>query len=148
MTADSPGPKPRFSLVEVARAGIRLADEQGLERVTLQAVAKDLGLTTTALYRYVDAKDTLLELMVDVAIGPAPHLTGTLADLVRTWVEARWRSVRSHPWLTDVGLRTTPRGPDGIAWQESLVAGLAGAGVADPLGIACQLDLLVRGTPR
>lgn len=145
ISVDSPGPKPRYSVVEVARAGMRVADETGLDALTLQAVAKELELTTTALYRYVDAKETLVELMIDCALGPAPPLTGTLAQTVRDWSAARWEVLVAHPWLSDARTSATPRGPNGIAWQECLVAGLAGAGVEDPLGIARHLDILIRG---
>ncbi len=145
ITGDSPGPKPRYSVGEVARAGIRVADERGLSAVTLQVVAKELGLTTTALYRYVDSKETLVEVMADVALGVAPQLTGSLADRIRTWCRARWRVLQAHPWLAEVPTRTTPRGPDGVAWTECLVAGLAEAGVGDPLGVARVLLILVHG---
>ena len=145
ISVDSPGPKPRYSVIEVARAGVRIADDSGLDAVTLQAVAKELELTTTALYRYVDAKETLVELMIDCALGPAPELNGPLAQTVRDWSAARWEVLVAHPWLSDAPTRSVPRGPHSIAWQECLVAGLAGAGVEDPLGIARQLDILVRG---
>lgn len=145
ISVDSPGPKPRYSVIEVARAGMRIADETGMDAVTLQAVAKELDLTTTALYRYVDAKETLVELMVDCALEPAPELKGPLAQTVRDWSAARWEVLVAHPWLSDTRTTSIARGPNSIAWQERLVAGLAGAGVQDPLGIARQLDILVRG---
>lgn len=145
LTGEAPGPKPRYSVVEVARAGIRVADERGLSGVTLQVVGRELGLTTTALYRYVDSKETLLELMADVALGTAPRLTGSLADRIREWCAARWQVLQAHRWLTEVPIRTTPRGPDGTAWQESLVAGLAEAGVGDPVGVARLLTIMVHG---
>lgn len=145
LTGDSPGPKPRYTVAEVARAGIRVADTEGLAGVTLQVVGKELGLTTTALYRYVDSKETLLELMADVALGPAPALTGSLAERIHDWCDARWRVLQAHRWLADLPIRTTPRGPDGIAWQESLVSGLADAGVGDPVGVARLLTIMVHG---
>ncbi|WOQ18612.1 helix-turn-helix domain-containing protein [Raineyella sp. W15-4] len=145
VAGDAPGPKPRYSVAEVARAGVRVADEHGLSGVTLQVVGRELGLTTTALYRYVDSKETLLELMADVALGAAPHLTGSLADRVHTWCTARWQVLQGHRWLSEVPIRTTPRGPDGTAWQESLVSGLVEAGVGDPVGVARLLAILVHG---
>lgn len=142
---DAPGPKRRYTVAEVARAGIRVADAQGLSGLTLQVVGRELGLTTTALYRYVDSKETLLELMADVALGPAPGLTGALADRIHDWCDARWRVLQAHRWLADLPIRTTPRGPDGIAWQESLVSGLADVGVGDPVGVARLLTIMVHG---
>ena len=37
-------------------------------------IAKQLGVGTMSLYRYVAAKDELLTLMVDTALGPPPPL--------------------------------------------------------------------------
>jgi AcrR family transcriptional regulator len=46
------GPKRTLSADDVARAAIALADRDGLAALTMQAVAKELGFTTMALYRY------------------------------------------------------------------------------------------------
>jgi AcrR family transcriptional regulator len=59
---------------EIADAAVSLADAGGMGSVSLAAVAADLGLTTTALYRYVDSKDSLVAMMVDTAVGPPPEL--------------------------------------------------------------------------
>src|SRR6185437_6301876 len=81
------GPAARFTVEDVARAGIGLADRDGLAGVTMAAVAAELGLTTTALYRYVDSKDTLVEVMVDVAVG-APPAAAQPADGSAGWAAA------------------------------------------------------------
>ena len=59
------GPKARFELADVVSAAVELADDAGLDAVTLSELARRLGLTTTGLYRYVDSKDVLDELVVD-----------------------------------------------------------------------------------
>lgn len=141
------GPRPRFSVEAVAKAGIALADADGLAAVTLARVAASLDLTTTALYRYVDAKETLVELMVDVAAGPPPASTRR-ADWrapVRVWTTALWDCYRRHPWLTDVKPAGFPRCPNGMAWVESLLTLLDGAPVRDPLALVLQINLTIRG---
>ncbi|MDT2006851.1 helix-turn-helix transcriptional regulator [Rhodococcus opacus] len=66
------GPKARSSVDDIVAAAMSLADADDLTVVSLAAVAAELGLTTTALYRYIDSKDTLVEIMIDTAVGPAP----------------------------------------------------------------------------
>ena len=61
-----------MTLDDFAAAGVQLADERGLDAVTLALVAERVELTTTGLYRYVDSKDTLLEVVVDAALGDPP----------------------------------------------------------------------------
>src|SRR5690242_12324826 len=72
--ADRPslGPKRAFTLDQVVAAGIAIAVEDGLPAVSMARVGERLGVSTMALYRYVAAKDDLLELMVDAALGAPP----------------------------------------------------------------------------
>ncbi len=49
----------------ILEAGLAIADEQGLESVTMQAVADRLGVTSMALYRHVADKSHLLDGLVE-----------------------------------------------------------------------------------
>ena len=60
------GSLDRELIVEVA---LRIADEHGLEALTLRRLAAELGVTPTALYRYIESKDALLDAMVDHVLG-------------------------------------------------------------------------------
>ncbi|HEX7132161.1 MAG TPA: TetR/AcrR family transcriptional regulator [Iamia sp.] len=146
--APARGPRARSSLAEVARAGVALADRVGLEGLTLAAIASELGLTTTALYRYVDAKETLVEVMVDEAVGlpPAPPEPGTpWADDVRVWASALLDVYLAHPWLSDVKPTGPPRCPNGMAWYERILPTLDEAPFADATNVILQLNVLIRG---
>jgi AcrR family transcriptional regulator len=44
-----------------------LADREGLAAITVRRLAADLDASPMALYRYVDTKDDVLELLVDAA---------------------------------------------------------------------------------
>src|SRR5258707_1378038 len=68
------GPKPSLSVEQIARAAGAVADAEGLEAVSMQRVAQECGVTTMALYRYVPGKAELIALMLDIGLGPAPHL--------------------------------------------------------------------------
>jgi AcrR family transcriptional regulator len=59
------GRTPRISREAVLAAALRLADEQGLEAVTMHAVARVLHVTPMALYRHVDDKNALLDGLVE-----------------------------------------------------------------------------------
>src|SRR5690349_10100499 len=70
------GPKPAFTLEQITRTGIEIADADGITALTMQRVADELGFTKMALYRYVPGKDELVALMTDAALGDPPPLTG------------------------------------------------------------------------
>jgi AcrR family transcriptional regulator len=90
---------PRIDRTAVVRAGLALADRDGLEAVTMQAVAASLGVTPMALYRHVDNKagllDGLVELLLDEIAAPPESLSW------RDQLEWLARSLRStaqrHP---------------------------------------------------
>ncbi|GIG21602.1 TetR family transcriptional regulator [Cellulomonas chitinilytica] len=139
------GPRPRQSLPQVAEAAVRLADAHGLESVTLANVARELGMTTSAIYRYVDSKDVLVELMVDRAVGEPPTLTAaTWQGSAREWAGALRERYRRHPWLAQVTPSGPPRVPNPIGWIAGLVEALSSEPGIDGMRVALLLDALVR----
>jgi AcrR family transcriptional regulator len=53
----------------ILEAGIRLADESGIEAVTMRKLGQALGVEAMSLYNHVANKDDLLDGMVDLVIG-------------------------------------------------------------------------------
>ena len=51
------------------RAAIALADERGVEALTMRKLAKELGVEAMSLYNHVANKDDLLDGMVDIVFG-------------------------------------------------------------------------------
>jgi AcrR family transcriptional regulator len=66
-----PGVEPRIPLSRerVFQAAVVLADERGLESVTMRALGEELGVEAMSLYHYVANKDELLGGMVDVVFS-------------------------------------------------------------------------------
>jgi len=138
------GPKARWSPLEVADAAVMLADEIGLEALSLARVAARLEMTTTALYRYVDDKATLIDLMVDRAVGDVPAIRGAdWRDRCRRWVELLAARYGRHPWLSEVSPTGMPTQPHAYAWIDALVGAIDEESV-DALRLAMLLDGLVR----
>src|SRR5215217_2378157 len=114
------GPKPTHSRREVAIAGIRVADAEGLDAVSMRRIAAELGTGTTSLYRYVSKKEDVLELMGDEVMG---ELCGTTlsgdwrADL---WTIARLQREMAlrHPWLPLLSSGRSNHGPNSLWWME------------------------------
>ncbi|NUR05314.1 MAG: TetR/AcrR family transcriptional regulator, partial [Streptomyces sp.] len=63
------GPKPAFTRADIAAAAVKVADEGGLDAVSMRHVAAELGCGTMSLYNYVPRKEDLYELMVDAISG-------------------------------------------------------------------------------
>ncbi|MFD8816468.1 TetR/AcrR family transcriptional regulator [Streptomyces sp. NPDC059627] len=95
------GPKPAFTRADIAAVAVRIADEQGLDAVSMRHVAAGVGCGTMSLYNYVPRKEDLYELMVD-AVSAEHELwepTGDWrADMMRVAEQTR-ELMHRHPWL-------------------------------------------------
>ncbi|HEY7429863.1 MAG TPA: TetR/AcrR family transcriptional regulator [Streptosporangiaceae bacterium] len=133
------GPKPAHSRADLAAAGVRVADAEGLDAVTMRRVAAELGTGTTSLYRYVPSKEDLLDLMADAVLAEddPPGRTGDWrADLAIVAHCMRGRMLR-HPWLAALSALRPSLGPNGLRWLEFTLAAVDGRGLtADDMIIA------------
>lgn len=130
-TPGSRGPKPQISVDQIARAGIRLADTEGLGAVSMQRVAAELGFTAMSLYTYVPSKDLLLEVMLDLAAEtdhPQPEFADW-RDGVHAWVASVWQLFADHPWVLQVQVSGPPLGPNQMAVFERLLTALDKSGL-------------------
>src|SRR5258708_15325379 len=118
----------------------------------MRLLAADLGIPTMSLSRYVPAKDGLVPLMGDAAIGelhlPDPPPRGWRAQL-EVAARLQWAGYRRHPWLPQVISLTRPQVlPNGIKhteWPLRAVDGL-GLDANTRLHLAVPLFGFVRGT--
>jgi AcrR family transcriptional regulator len=122
------GPKRGLTLERIVSAGIHVAAAEGIGGLSMSRVAAELGAATMSLYRYVSAKDELLTLMVDAAMGPPPGPRepddGWRAGLTRWAVGAR-AAYRKHPWILRIPISSPPIGPNMVAWMEDGLGCLA-----------------------
>ena len=144
------GPAPSRSRAQIATAAVELADAEGLEAVSMRRVATALGIGAASLYRYIESKDELYDLMVDHVEGedgPPPPLTGDWrADL--SALAHRTRGViHRHPWMASLAAGRPTFGPNSLAWVEHGLAAVDGLGLGiDEMLVAGEiLQAFVRG---
>ena len=126
--AGSRGPRRALTLEQIADAGIRVAVSEGIGALSMARIAKELGVGTMSLYRYVAAKEELLLIMVDTALGaPPPAGPGEdwRAGLTR-WAAGLRAGYHRHPWALRVPISGPPLGPNNVAWLDNALAALAG----------------------
>ncbi|GIF68981.1 TetR family transcriptional regulator [Asanoa ishikariensis] len=141
------GPRPAFTLDDIARAGIAIADSDGLAAVTMQRVADQLGVTKMALYRYVPGKAELVALMLDIGIGGPPARDGDdWRTALDAWSHALFAALAAHPWALEAAVGARVIGPNELGWMEAAVAALGGTGLrgAEMLDVAATLAGHVR----
>jgi AcrR family transcriptional regulator len=132
------GRPPQHTRAEITAAAVAIADRDGLAAVSMRRVAADLGTGAASLYRYLDTREDLLDLMTDATgAGYAlPTPSGDwLADLTAVGQQARG-IMRRHPWLPALVITRPALGPHGIALLEHVLSVLAG----HPAPLAAKLE--------
>ncbi|MBD3941876.1 TetR/AcrR family transcriptional regulator C-terminal domain-containing protein [Microbacterium sp. NEAU-LLC] len=120
------GPKPRFTVAQIADAGTRIADAEGLGAVTMQRIAHDLGSTKMALYRYVPGRAELDAVMLDRSFGmPRPQHDADWRRALAAWAEGVHARALAHPWSVELAQRPHRPGPCELAWYEVGLAAMA-----------------------
>ncbi|MFM9448915.1 TetR/AcrR family transcriptional regulator [Streptomyces acidiscabies] len=134
---DRPEPPTRpvpLDRERIVTAAIALADEGGLDAVSLRKVAARLNAGPMRLYGYIATKEELYDLMVDEVhaeivpgIGAeAEQPPGDWREALRTLAHRTRRTALRHEWLADLlGGRPT-LGPHGLAVTEAKLAALDG----------------------
>src|SRR6266511_3619466 len=96
----------------ILRAAVALADEVGVESLSMRRLAQELGVVPMALYKHVANKDQLLDGMVDVIVGeidPLVHGADWKSAVRQRILSARRTLLRHHPWAARViESRATP----------------------------------------
>lgn len=118
----------------IVAGGIELADEGGVDQLTMRRLAGRLGFKAMALYNHVASKDELLTLMVDAVaaeVGDASTADEPLERLRAHAIETRRALVR-HPWASGIWLRYLP-GPARVDHMELMLRLLAESGLPHDL---------------
>jgi AcrR family transcriptional regulator len=145
----SRGRKPRHTRTQIAKVAIGIADNEGIEAVSMRRVASEINSGTASLYRYVTKKDELLDSMVDYVLGEArlPKLSGSWrADLRDIAFSSRALALR-HPWIIKISPVRASLGLNSIRWFEFRMRILDGLGLSidEMIVLVNTLDNFVKG---
>lgn len=118
------------------RTAITLADQDGIEALTMRRLAHELGVEAMSLYYYVASKDDILKGIVDLVASEIEVPSGG-AD----WKAAIRRSAISfhealarHRWATSLMISGPPGvGPAQLRYSDSLLRRLREAGFSPEL---------------
>lgn len=119
----------------VLRTGIQLADETGLEALTMRALGQKLGVQAMSLYNHVAHKDELLDGMIDLVVAEI-----ALPSLAIPWREAMTQRAHSmhavlmrHPWACGLLMSRANVGPAMLRFVDATIGCLRAAGFSLPL---------------
>ena len=101
---DEPLRRPRLSRERVLARAVELADEIGVDALTMRRLAQEFDVVPMALYKHVANKEALLEGMVDTIIAEIPRPQSGLEwrAAVTQRIHAARGALSRHPWARAV----------------------------------------------
>ena len=119
-----------LSRERVLRAAIAIADEGGIESLTMRRLAEKLGAEAMSLYYHVANKEAVLDGVVDVILGEIDEVVSTIdgpsaEDDWRTAMRTRILAARGvllrHPWAPGVIESRTTASPAAMRYFDGLL---------------------------
>jgi AcrR family transcriptional regulator len=109
---------------------VRLADREGIERLSMRRLGQKLGVEAMSLYNHVKNKDDLLDGMVDVVVA---EIDPPLADadwriVFRERVLAARKAMLRHPWASAVIVSRKTITPTMMGYMDSMAGILRNGG--------------------
>lgn len=136
------GPKPGLTLDQIVDAAIAVADADGFGALSMRRVARELGVGTMSLYRYVPSKVELLDLMLDKISDPSPQVEQAKGldwrGVLEVAARGSYQLYTGHPWLLQINWARPVFGPSTLAGVELVISGLDGLGLTGQERVAAM----------
>ena len=119
-----------LSRERVLQAALQLADDEGLEALSMRKLAQVLGVKAMSLYNHVANKDDLLDGMVDRVVSEieVPDLATDWKTAMRRRATSAHTVLRRHPWATMAIVSRVNVGPAMLRYVDSTLGCLREAG--------------------
>ncbi len=126
MAPRSKTPRQTLTRERVLQAASAMADESGVEALSMRTLGQRLGVEAMSLYNHVANKDDVLDAIVDMVvaeIAPAASV-GAWRSAIRTSALSANDVLSRHTWACGMWLQRRP-GPARAQYMEGLLACLA-----------------------
>jgi AcrR family transcriptional regulator len=121
----------------VLDAAVRLADQGGLDAVSMRRLGQVLRVDAMALYRHVANKDDVLDGLADLIMGDVevPALDVDWRTAIRRSAVSAHEVLLRHPWAGALIESRRRAGPARLRYLDGVLGTLAGAGFTVPLAL-------------
>lgn len=147
-TESPAGPRIPLSRDRVLHAAVALADEDGIDSVTMRKVAEELGVEAMSLYHHVANKEDMLDGMIDRVFSEIELPSGGdwKAALRRRAISVR-RVLMDHRWAIGLMDSRTSSGPATLRHHDAVIGTLrrGGFSVAEAAHAFAILDSFIYG---
>jgi AcrR family transcriptional regulator len=119
-----------LSRERILGAALAVADDDGVDAVTMRRLGDELGFEAMSLYRHVANKDEVLDGILDLVLGETtpPSFDESWAAAIRTSAVSVRDALDRHPWATRLLMTPQRIRPARLAYMDSLLRRLREAG--------------------
>ncbi len=123
-------PRPGLSRERVLRAAVALADDRGIEALTMRRLGERLQVEAMSLYNHVAGKDDILDGIVDLVFSEIelPTGSGDWKTAMRLRAISARDALARHPWATSLMQSRIRPGPATLRHHDSVIGSLRKAG--------------------
>jgi AcrR family transcriptional regulator len=124
-----------LSRERILQGGLHLADEGGIDGLSMRRLAQELGVQAMSLYNHFTNKDDLLDGMVDLVVGEieVPDLTLDWKTAMRRRARSAYQVLLRHPWATMALMSRVNVGPAMLCYIDATLGCLMEAGFSDEI---------------
>jgi AcrR family transcriptional regulator len=124
--------QPRLPLNRdrILQAALALADEGGIESLTMRKLGQVLGFEAMSLYNYVANKDDLLDGILDLVLDETepPSTEGEWHAAIRSSAISVYQGLTRHPWACPLLMSPGRIRPARLRYMDLLLGRLRDAG--------------------
>jgi AcrR family transcriptional regulator len=119
----------------VLRAAVALADEAGVESVTMRRLGEALGVEAMSLYHHVASKDEVLDGIVDIVVAEigAPSEGADWKTAIRERALAARQLLKGHAWAPSLIGSREHLSPVMLHYMDSVMGDLRRGGLSNQL---------------
>ncbi|MBR8642808.1 TetR/AcrR family transcriptional regulator C-terminal domain-containing protein [Streptomyces tuirus] len=140
-------PRPRsLTPDQLASAALAVIDRDGLAGLSMRAVAQELGMSTMGLYRYVQDREELERLVVELVLSAVdtepPDPDASWRERIEAMARRLHDAVGAHPAVVPLTITHRHRSLGVLRWSETVLSVLTEAGVEGERRVVALRGLL------
>ncbi|MEM7261479.1 MAG: TetR/AcrR family transcriptional regulator [Planctomycetota bacterium] len=122
--------KSKLTRDRILETAVALADDEGLEKLSMRRLGQALGVEAMSLYNHVANKSELLDGLIDRVVGEIelPKDDDGWRLAMRKRVNSAYTMLERHPWAIGLMESRTDPGPVTLRYYDSVLGCLRRAG--------------------
>lgn len=123
-------PRTQLNRERILLAAAELADQNGIETLSMRKLAQSLNVEAMSLYNHVKNKEDMFDGMVEFVVSKiqCPSLQGNWKDEMRIRAQSAHHVLVQHPWATSLLVSRVNIGPNMLCYVDATIGCLRQAG--------------------